>query len=210
LAKCARFYRRYFVSELLRIGPQRKGRFQTATILLAIVDSGHLTQVKMEDAHEQLRKRLERSGFSGSVMVGGTELTWVEKFRHWVLHVHVLAMDASDGSWRRLRKMYRNDATTGDGRASDPAIATTRRRFRAIVVKNLRHATDQCSYLLKFQTIHRPATQQGVRRAPVVPLRGEPLVELIEWRNSYQLDDFLFLYGARRRGGKIVPDKCGE
>jgi hypothetical protein len=206
-AKCARFYRRYFVSELLQIGRSRKGRFETATILLEIVNSGRLAQVKLDDAHDRLRKRLQRSAFSGSIIIGGTEVTWVEKSRHWILHVHILAMGVSPGSWRRLRTLYSNDATTDHGRPADPAIATTRKRFRAVVVKKLRHPIDQCSYLLKYQTIHRPGTQRGARRARVVPLRGKPLVELVEWRMNYQLDDFLFLYGARRRGGKIVPNK---
>jgi hypothetical protein len=204
-AKCARFYRRYFVSELLRVGRQCRRRCQTATILLEIIDFGRLSQTNMAAAHDRLRKRLQRCGFSGSIIIGGTELTWIENSLHWILHVHVLAIGASDDSWKRLKKIYRDDVTKRRGRTSGRTTASVSGRFRPVVVKSLRHPLTQCSYLLKFQTIHRPGTQHGARRPSAVPMREGPLVELVEWRMNYQLDDFLFLFGARRRGGKIVP-----
>jgi integrase len=59
---------------------------------------------------------------------------------------------------------------------------------------------EQLSYLIKFVTYHQP----GRRRVPLPPDR---LVELAAWWSQHRFEDYLFAYGARRRGGRLVVDK---
>ena len=61
----------------------------------------------------------------------------------------------------------------------------------------LRDPDEQLSYCIKFVTYHRP----GRRRVPLPPDR---LLELAAWCAPHRFEDFLFAYGARRRGGRRV------
>jgi hypothetical protein len=38
-------------------------------------------------------------------------------------------------------------------------------------------------------------------------LPPDRLVELAEWWSRHRFEDFLFAYGARRRGGRLVVDQ---
>jgi len=69
-----------------------------------------------------------------------------------------------------------------------------------VKVDELRDPDEQLSYCIKFVTYHQP----GRRR---VPLPGDRLVELARWWSRYRFADFLFAYGARRRGGRLVVDQ---
>ena len=39
-----------------------------------------------------LRKRLDRAGFKGAIVVGGIEVAWQENWQRWLLHAQVLAI----------------------------------------------------------------------------------------------------------------------
>ena len=65
----------------------------------------------------------------------------------------------------------------------------------------------QLSYLVKFLTDHRPGRRRGSRPPQAYPLPAERLLEPTNWWSRYQLTDLLFLYGARRRGMRIVVDE---
>ena len=64
----------------------------------------------------------------------------------------------------------------------------------------LRNPDEQLSYCIKFVTYHQPGRR-------LVPLPPDRLVELAAWWSRYRFEDFLFAYGARRRGGRLVVDK---
>jgi hypothetical protein len=99
------------------------------------------------------------------------------------LHAQVLAIGVAPNAWTRLEAALEKSST-----------------WRPVDVVPLRDPDEQLSYCIKFVTYHQP----GRRRIPLAPDR---LVELAAWQSQYRFADFLFAYGARRRGGRIVVDK---
>jgi hypothetical protein len=75
------------------------------------------------------------------------------------------------------------------------------------VVQKLADPVEQVSYLQKFSTFHRPGKQTSKRRPRAYPLPEGPRLELLRWMADYRFDDFRFLFGARRRRGRIVRER---
>jgi hypothetical protein len=73
-----------------------------------------------------------------------------------------------------------------------------------ILRDDLRDLPKQLSYLVKFHTDHKPGESRANRRARAYPLPPDRLAELATWSSQYRLEDFLFVYGKRKRGRKIV------
>ena len=65
----------------------------------------------------------------------------------------------------------------------------------------------QLSSLVKFVTYPRPGRHRGSRPTRAYPLPADRVVELTTRWSRYAITDFLFLYGARRRGPSIVVDE---
>jgi len=186
-ARCARRYRIYFTGEALAVAHAYVGPHEFATIFLDTVEVGSLPEANVKRAHAALRKRLDRSGFKGSVLVGGTEAAWIAADRHWILHLHLLAIGVRPDSWERLR-----------AKLDDFGLAVP------LKVETLNDEARQLSYITKFTTYHRPLKRGFDRPSPAFPLPPARLEELATWWASHRFEDFGFLYGARRRGGRIA------
>jgi hypothetical protein len=65
----------------------------------------------------------------------------------------------------------------------------------------------QLSSLVKFVAYPRPGRHRGSRPTRAYPLPADRVVELTTRWSRYAITDFLFLYGARRRGPSIVVDE---
>jgi hypothetical protein len=102
-AACSDGPREPFIGELLRIENLYEGPHQIANIHLATYPAGSLGTANIKRAHERLRKQLQRDGFTGSILIGGTEAGWSEKHKVWVLHLHLLAIGVPEEAWERLR-----------------------------------------------------------------------------------------------------------
>ena len=177
---CARSYRRWLAGELLRITAGL--RATVLTILLCEVPSEELRDVDADSLHERLRKRLLRAGVDAAV--GGTEVKFDARRDVWIVHVHLLALEANEESIRTLRRTARKDGIK-----------------RAIMAQPLRDRIEQISYLQKFSTVHRPgATKRSV------PLPSAQIGQLADWTRSRRFEEHLFLLGFRRRGGTIVRE----
>jgi hypothetical protein len=188
-ARAARRYRRYFIAELLRIAEEREGPHQTATLYMRAFQDGELEAADLKLELEVLRKTLQRSDFEGSIMVGGTEIAWLARHKVWILHCHLLAIGVLQADWARLRKLL-PDASPG----------------AALKVKPLKDFAEQVSYCQKFNSSHKPGKRGPDGRAPARPLPTERLIEWAEWMARQRFEDFAFLWGARRRGGRIVVE----
>ncbi len=129
------------------------------------------------------RKRLDRAGFKDAIVVGGIEVAWQENHQRWLLHAHVLALGVTAQAWQQLEVALRDSGTA-----------------KPVRVVPLRDPDRQLSYCVKFVTYQQP----GRLRFGLPPDR---LVELAAWQSRYRFEDFLFAYGARRRGGQLVVDK---
>src|SRR5580700_10740924 len=88
------------IRELLGIAKSCPGQHEDATIFLGTFPVGTLATADVKRARDRLRKRLERSGFAGSLLIGGTEVEWDSATRTWILHVHLLAIGVSPAGGR--------------------------------------------------------------------------------------------------------------
>jgi hypothetical protein len=188
-AVCSRRYRRRFIRELLAIAESCPGQHEFATIFLDSFPAGKLVDADIKRAHDRLRKRLHRSGFGRSLLLGGTEINWDGAAKSWTLHIHLLAIGVPPAAWKRL-----SSALRGIG----PKYP--------VKVQLLRNPARQISYSIKFHTYFRPHSRSGGVRPRAVPLPPDRLWELAEWWSAYNFEDFIFLSGARRRGGQIVVE----
>ncbi len=146
-------------------------------------------ELKLE--HGALRKTLQRSGFEGSVLIGGTEIAWLNKHNLWILHCHLLAIGVLQADWDRLRESLPD---------AKPASA--------LKVQALKDFAEQLSYCQKFNSSHKPGKHGPDGRAPAYyRLPRERLIEWAEWMAKQRFEDFAFLFGARRRGGRIVVER---
>jgi hypothetical protein len=188
--ECSRRYRGYLFSETTRVNAlPLAGPREFVTVYLDTVPAGSLSRVSIKDEHLKFRKRLERLGFQGSLLIGGTEVAWKAAERVWILHLHVLAIGVDPAAWERLRD---NMGNTG----------------RSIPLRRepLRNAVRPLSYLQKFVTLHRPGRSFGGKPATAYPLKAPQVAELCSWWANHRLEDFMFLFGARRRGARIEPE----
>jgi hypothetical protein len=182
-AVCALAYRRGPIAQLHDLADAYEGPHEVATIYLGLFPPDSLGEAHLGRAHEMLRKRLDRAGFKGAIVVGGIEVAWQDGWQRWLLHAQVLAMGVDPKAWKRLEVALKKGGTA-----------------YPVDHVSLRNPDEQLSYCIKFVTYHRP----GRRRVPLLPDR---LVELAAWCAPHRFEDFLFAYGARRRGGRIVVDE---
>jgi transposase len=176
-------WRRGPIAQLHALANAYAGPHEVATIYLGLFPPGSLGDADVSHTHEMLRKRLDRAGFKGAIVVGGIEVAWQENWQRWLLHAQVLAIGVDPRAWKRLEVALKK---SGTAYPVDPVA--------------LRNPDEQLSYCIKFVTYHRP----GRRRVPLPPDR---LVELAAWCAPHRFEDFLFAYGARRRGGRLVVDE---
>ena len=186
-AVCSRRYRFRLIRRLLAIARSRPGQHEVATIYLGTYPAGTLGTVSINRERDRLRKRLERTGFGESILIGGIEVNWDGAAKSWVLHVHVLAIGVPPAAWKRLKKALRG---------AGPKFP--------VKVSRLLNPERQISYSIKFHTYFRPWSRSVASRSPAVPLPRDRLAEFAEWSSQYTFDDFTFLLGANKRGGRIV------
>ena len=106
----------------------------------------------------------------------------------WILHLHIVSIGVDPAAWDRVAA----------GRGNDRAIPIKR--------EDLEDAVDPLSYKQKWATYFRPRRRLGFKLSPPAPLKPQQVAELCRWWACYRFEDFMFLYGARRRGGRIVPE----
>jgi hypothetical protein len=187
----SRHFRRAFMRKLYKLHNAHPVQHQEyATIYLESIPEGSLATFDIRPAVDRFRKRLDRSGFKGSILAGGIELAWLYRSREWLLHVHVLTIGVPKAAWDAL------ELKLADSGRSDPL-----RRGP------LTRPKTRISYALKFVTYYKTGRRNPDGSDEKKPLWLNQLVELAEFWSHYQHDDFVFLYGARRRGDRIVAER---
>jgi hypothetical protein len=185
----ARDYRVPDIADRFLIAQKYEGQHQIATIYLGAFPAGRLNLADLRRARWSLRNWLDRAGFKGAILTGGTEAAWVQRHGLWILHCHLLAVGVPEKAWDGLRELL------PDAR---PAVA--------LKVQDLVDWPEQLSYCQKFNSTHMPGKRSPTDRAPAMPLPRERLVEWAVWMVRYRFEDFGFHYGCRRRWGHVRPD----
>jgi len=186
-AVCARAYRIQIFEQVRDIAETLEGKAEIATVYLGAIEAGSLVKVKIASAHKKLRRRLNASGFGSAILIGGTEVAWIQDSGHWALHVHLLALDVPNGAWDQLAASLKKNA---------PPFPVER--------QDLEDPGEQLSYLTKFFTFHRPGKGNAAGHARAMPLPQKRLFELARWWDEYRFQDFALLYNARRVHGQIL------
>ena len=188
---CARHYRRYFISEVFRLYMENPNGAQTATVYLEEYETGKLKDASLKRAHARFRKRLERCGFGGAIVIGGTELTYRHATNDWLLHLHLLSFGAPEQAWENLEQLMSKYGI------HDP--------LRRKPVQDQDHI-EQLSYIQKFHTYYRAGTPNGNNRARSYPLKNPQLCELASWACKHDFPDFTFCFGVKRRHGHFYQE----
>jgi hypothetical protein len=76
----------------------------------------------------------------------------------------------------------------------------------ALKVQALKNFAKQLSYCQKFNSSHKPGKHGPDGRADTYRLPTERLIEWAAWMARRRFEDFAFLFGARRRAGRIVVE----
>jgi hypothetical protein len=189
-ALSSRRFRRAFMRKLYKLHKATPGDQEYATIYIDSIPEGWLATFDLNAAVDRFRQRLNRSGFKGAVLAGGVEVAWLYRSREWLLHVHVLTFGVPEAAWDAL------ELKLADSGRSDPL-----RRGP------LTRPKTRISYALKFVTYYKTGRRDPDGRAEKKPLWRDQLVELAAFWSRYRFDDFVFLYGARRRGGRIDVER---
>lgn len=183
---CARTYRRWCIGQILDlVGSHGECSLQILTLHLKSHKPGALRNADLAVLCRRIRARFRRTFHDGVVAIGGIEAGL--KAGKWIIHLHVVVLGAKN---RELRKLAR---VGGAGRIK-----------RALLVQPVKNHAVQLSYLVKFGGFHRPTRRSRSRRSRAYPLSATNFREYAKWCSRYQFSDFLFLFGARRRGPKIL------
>jgi hypothetical protein len=183
-ATCARQFRRWSTAQTLRLAPERQ--IKCVTVALEAAPLNRLPGCDLIRMKNMLGQRIRRCT-TVQFVVGGIEAAYRDAKKDFLIHAHLLIAGGSKAEYQALRKACR--------------MTEVDYTFKSQKVKD---RPKQFSYLLKFGTFHRPGTQTSKRRTRAVPLPSEALRRLTIWRAKYNLMDFLFLQGLRRRGGDLV------
>jgi hypothetical protein len=182
---CARLFRRWFAADGMAIA-RKINNPVTLTLFCEAVPQGQLHRVDIAKLHDRVRQRFRRAGLGDIIAMGGTEVAHRAEQNDWLVHLHLLIGDLESSAEERLRAAW----SKSDIRAP-------------IWISPLVDPPQQIGYLVKFPTFHRPGAQSSALRARAYPLPQPRFEELACWYGDYEFSDFVFLLGARRRGGRI-------
>lgn len=182
---CARRFRRWLGANNLALADKLADPL-TVTLFCETVPEGQLDLVNISKIHDRIRHALRRAGLRNAVAVGGTEACYRVEHGDWLIHLHLLVGNAEKAGLKQLRAAW---AKTGI-----PA---------AMRVSKIRDSARQIGYLQKFSTFHRPGEQKSWHRPRAYPLPPKQFEELVGWLSLYDLPEFIFMFGARRRGNRI-------
>ena len=183
---CARLFRRWLISELLRLTDKSRVPVHILTILFEEADRGEIDNLALDTWRHLLRKRLKRSGLAKTPAIGGFQLVHTRS-RTWMLHINLMIVDGDNAALAKFEKSFKDG---GIKQAIEKASLTDR--------------PEQLSYLLKFTTYHRPHKQRSGRKTEARPLNPPEHFALVRWMSRYEFNDFLFLFNARREGSTIT------
>jgi hypothetical protein len=185
---CARLFRIWFISELLRI-VEKVGADQVRieTILLAQAPHDQIDSLDVKGYDALLRKRLNRNGLADAAIIGGYENIYRAKLKIWMMHLNLVIIGGNVEAIRAFENTF------SKSQLQKPTMLQTLEDFKR-----------QLSYILKFTTYHRPFTQRGSTKSTPVPLNPREHCALVSWMAQWKFQDFIFLFNARREGATIV------
>lgn len=185
---CGRQFRVWLCGELSGLVKKGRASSHVVTIILRRIPVMALRFENLTAIKASLRTNCIRLGLKDLPVCGGIEVAYDCRENNFILHAHLLVIGGTTNEWAKLRPLF--------SKKCGP---------RSVKVQPVRDISRQVSYLLKFNTYHRPGSQYGSHRAKAVPLPIGPLQQLEQWWSKFELHEFLFLHRFRIVGGHIKP-----
>ncbi len=177
--RCARTFRRWFISELLRTTEDQKS-VHMATVLLEAAPSDKIDALDPNRYKARLRKDLQEAGLGDSPVVGGFEMIYRARDRQWILHINLVIVGATEKALTKFQESY-----------DDSAID------RPVVKVPVKDRAEQLSYVLKFTTYHRPYKQTGSGKSQAMSLNAREHHALVKWMSRFEFQDMMLSYGRK-------------
>jgi hypothetical protein len=183
---CARTYRRYLTSELLRLHSEFVDEVRILVALLEAAPRGRLQDLEIDRHRHGLRKRLDRAELGHVPVVGGFEMIYRARTKQWVLHINLVMFGGEAKAIAKFEAGFRDN-----------------KLYRPVERVKVEDPVEQLSYVLKFATYHRPRQQRGPKKPNALPLNASEHMELVRWMARHEFTDHLFLFNVRRRGAAL-------
>jgi hypothetical protein len=94
-AVCALRFRIRFAAKVLALAQAQAEPHRFLTL--------HLEEFPPRNLQGASRRRFDRAGFQGAIIVCGTEVVWKEGAQTWLLHLQLLAIDLTNEDIKALR-----------------------------------------------------------------------------------------------------------
>jgi hypothetical protein len=187
--KCMRNFRKWSFRQILELYSKATpfSHARIFTVMIKDVAQGQLKKFDLFKTIKRYQKKLARLKEKGLIVVGGIEVSWNHELKLWRIHAHFLVLAQEEGGLNLVRDTLYNNAI-----------------FRSVRIDEIRSQERQISYLLKFQFNYMPFKRVGHLRPRCYPLPPELGTELASFYLNYKATDFLFCFGVKRNGSKLI------
>jgi hypothetical protein len=188
---CLREFRLHWAGEVTKIVLQRP-HWTRCSIIPAgmLVPYGSLHTFDLKAAIKRIQKRIERSGISNRIVIGGLDLSLNLSSNNmvgWQLHLYLLVEGKNDDALQEAIKA----AFAPEPTAVKPYdFREVHRRLKAITYAYKSHFKRRSAYL----------DNQGKKQTRDYPLKSSDCRELLQFLAKYPVGSRAILRGVRRNG----------
>jgi hypothetical protein len=187
---CVGRTRLWLTEQMLRLWPANV-ELELWTVIPAayVAPPGGLHTQSPITLQDALRQQLSRAGIAGPI-VGGIDGEYDEGRGVWQPHPHlIIPATLNRDIWKLARRSY----------PRAPGV------YKPALPRRVKHRPEAFSYVYKSYWPERVwwQTSDGSAKSRHRRLGEERHVEWLLWRDQFELTDFLFLRGVRRRGCRL-------
>jgi hypothetical protein len=178
-----RAFRIWRIGEALRVYRPYLPEVWVVTLLHVedTVPFGQLSDVTPGKIHQRLRKRIERSELSSTVIMGGFEVKADEADQQWIPHSHLLIAGCREAQLDSLCQQFTAKRASHRVPLTEPA--------------------KQISYTQKFLSLRQAQPRSGPDRPGGYRLRTPEHNEFLTWMAEYRPSELLFMFNLSRHNG---------
>jgi hypothetical protein len=185
---CRRLLRRWLFSEMMRIFEEGSNAMWVHIVPMGwAMTTTEMKSFSPKTMGDRLRQQLRREGFGG-VIVGGIENDYHAELDLWLPHFHLVVSGSSREQMLKVReRFYRGYKEYRDGR----------RHIAIKIYDNISDPVEQFSYIYKgfWKRKDRRVRGRGFE------LKRDELLAALLTQGYWNVTQWLFMMGVRRRGG---------
>jgi hypothetical protein len=197
---CERGFRLQWIGEAIKIVLQRPHWTRCSVIMEGLlVPYGHLSTFNLKGTIKLIQKRLERSGISDRIVIGGLDVSLNLNNNNligWQFHLYLIVESENDKTLQEAVKA---------AFAPEPSAAKPY-DFRE-VANHLKAISYAYKALFKRRSAYIDA--DGKPQTRDLPLKGRDLRELLQFLAKHKVGSRAILHGVRRNGKSLALTKNG-